>query len=91
MAKTSAHGEEYTMELVVCWELPPVVDPYLRSLFQRDCNPYYRHNVEQFLKNCSLWEAHIGSVWEGVHPMGGTPWWSLEETEEEWQRRSVMD
>lgn len=29
---------------------------------------------EQFLKNCSLWKAHVGSIWEGLHLVGGTLW-----------------
>lgn len=28
--------------------------------------------LEQCLKNWSLWEAHLGSVGEGQHPVGGT-------------------
>jgi len=34
---------------------------------------WYGVTVEQCLESCSLWEAHVGSVWEGRHPMGGTP------------------
>lgn len=28
---------------------------------------------EQFLKSCYLWATPAGSVWEGGHPVGGTP------------------
>jgi len=34
---------------------------------------WYRAMLEQCLESCSLREAHTGSVWEGQHPMGGTP------------------
>ena len=69
-----AHGEETTQEQVTWQELLPVGDPGWSSLLLRDgphgTDPY----LEEFLK--SLWEAHAGSVRQGLHPMGGTPRWS---------------
>ena len=34
---------------------------------------WYRDVLEQCLKNCSPWEAHITSVQGGQHPLGGIP------------------
>lgn len=31
--------------------------------------PCYGPILEEFLKNCGLWEAHAESVWKGLHPM----------------------
>jgi len=35
---------------VLCWS----------RTFLRDCTPWYEAMMEELLKNCSLWEAHIG-------------------------------
>lgn len=53
--------------------------------------PQYEALLEQCLESCSLWEVHVGSVWEGQHPCEGA---SVEQwqrvTTEEQERRSVM-
>ena len=72
-AGAAACGEE-TMQVQVSWqELLPVGDPGCSSVLLRDgphgTDPY----LEQFLKSCCLWEAHAGSVQQGLHPVGGTP------------------
>lgn len=44
------------------------------------------------MKKSSLWEVHAGSGLEGLYPVGGTPWWSREESEEEGRENgSIMD
>lgn len=30
-------------------------------------------HLEHFLKSFCLWEAYVGSVWEGLHPIGQAP------------------
>ena len=68
-----ARGEETTQEQVTWQELLPVGDPGWSSLLLRDgprgTDPY----LEQFLKSCCLWAAHVRSVQQGLHPVGGTP------------------
>ena len=68
-----AYGEETTQEQVTWQELLPLGDRGWSSVLLRDgpcgMDPY----LEQFLKSCCLWEAHAGSVQQGLHPMGGTP------------------
>ena len=68
-----AHGEETAQEQVTWQELLPVGNPGWSSLLLRDgprgTDPY----LEQFLKSCCLWEAHTGSVHQGLHPVGGAP------------------
>ena len=39
--------------------------------------------LEHYLRNCNLWEAHIGSVWEGQHPTEGPHAGKREESEDE--------
>ena len=67
-----ACGEETTQEQVTWQELLPMGEPGWSSLLLRDgphgTDPY----LEQFWKSCCLWEAHAGSVHQGLHPMGGT-------------------
>lgn len=61
--------EELRMEQVVRQELPPMGDPSWISPFLKDCTPWYGPIKEQFLKSCSLREAHVGSIWEGLRAM----------------------
>lgn len=35
-----------------------------------------RTNVKEVVKSCCLWNAHVGPVWNGQHPVGGMPHWS---------------
>lgn len=39
--------------------------------------------MEQFLKDCTLWKAHIGSVLEQLDHVRGFPHWNKEEDNEE--------
>lgn len=50
--------------------------PCWSSLFPKDSSLWYRPITEQTLKNCSLREAHRGSVLEELHPVEGMPCWS---------------
>lgn len=45
------------------------------------CGPIW----EQLLKSCCLWEASVGLVHEGQHPMGGISCWN---SCQEWPQRS---
>ena len=48
--------------------------------------------LEQCLESCSLWEAHMGSDWEGRHPMRETEVeLGQRVTMEEQHRQSVMN
>jgi len=48
----------------------------------------YRVILRQFLESCSLWEAHVGSVSEGLHSIVGIPHWSKDR---EWLCRNSRD
>ena len=72
-AGAAARGEEPTQEQWGWGELPPVGDPCWSSLPPDGWTPWYRPIWKQLLKSCCLWKAHTGLVWEGWHPMGGTP------------------
>ncbi|PKU44760.1 suppression of tumorigenicity 5 protein isoform x4 [Limosa lapponica baueri] len=50
----------------------PVEDPRWGSLFMKDYIPWKRPMVEQFVKNCSLWEGLMlkkSTVFRGRDPM----------------------
>lgn len=65
--------------------------PILEQSVPEEWTPWYKPILELFLKNYCLWEAHIVSIWEGLHPMRGTPQWKRGRVRmKEWQRWSAM-
>lgn len=53
---------------------------------EQNCTPCYGHMQEQFLKNCSLWKAHIGSFGKDCI------WWEVHYAEKQkWEWRSKRD
>ena len=60
LAGPDFHEEESMVEQVIWWELPHVEEACWSHLLLKDFTLYYRHILEQFLKNCGLWEVHLG-------------------------------
>ncbi|GAB0186948.1 EH domain-containing protein 4 [Grus japonensis] len=69
----------------VCWQdLRPHGGPMLQLLFLKDCTSWKRLMLEQFMKNCSLWEGREGLTleklvedclpWEEPHAGAGEEW-----------------
>ena len=72
-------------------ELLPVGPALEQSAFE-GWAPWSRAVLEQCLKNCRLWEAHVGLVEEGWHAVEETPHWSRSRvTMKEQQGGSIME
>lgn len=71
-AVAAACGDDHVVEQEVWQGLLPMEDSCWCRLFQKDGIPWYAPMLKQFLKNCSLCEVNVGSVWErlcGIDPM----------------------
>lgn len=57
------------------WSVKKKGEEVLQALEQKFFYSPWKRLQWNRLSLCSSWEPHIGSVWEGLHPMAGTPWW----------------